>query len=196
MYLTKKQLDILEFIQDSVDQEAGLIPVGIGVIAGLSEANTLISLVGETYQPLVEDLIDVSARSYIAYAPDPAYDIEVSGERVTVGLRAVSRDSPAGQLQGPSILFVSHIEEFADPLPKGNRCKGAERLAEFDLQIHDGLHFPRTCVADNATAAEGTWTKLHPPLKHTDHVLLLDQVCNLVAELAIFGRINSLQTTS
>jgi trimethylamine--corrinoid protein Co-methyltransferase len=31
---------------------------------------------------LVEDLIDVSARSYIAYAPDPRFDLEVDGERV------------------------------------------------------------------------------------------------------------------
>ncbi len=31
---------------------------------------------------LVEDLADVSAKSYVAYAPDPRYDCEISGERV------------------------------------------------------------------------------------------------------------------
>ena len=31
---------------------------------------------------LVEDLADVSAKSYIAYAPDPDNDCEISGERV------------------------------------------------------------------------------------------------------------------
>ena len=28
---------------------------------------------------LVEDLVDVSAREYVAYAPDPKYDCEISG---------------------------------------------------------------------------------------------------------------------
>ena len=31
---------------------------------------------------LVEDLIDVSAKEYVAYAPDPRHDCEISGERV------------------------------------------------------------------------------------------------------------------
>jgi trimethylamine--corrinoid protein Co-methyltransferase len=31
---------------------------------------------------LVEDLVDVSAREYVAYAPDPKYDCEVGAERV------------------------------------------------------------------------------------------------------------------
>ena len=48
---------ILGFVRDSVEAESGLIPVGIGVIAALSEARTLVELVGETYRPLVQDLI-------------------------------------------------------------------------------------------------------------------------------------------
>jgi len=31
---------------------------------------------------LVEDLIDISAKSYVAHAPDPALDCELTGERV------------------------------------------------------------------------------------------------------------------
>ena len=31
---------------------------------------------------LVEDLVDISAKSYVAYAPDPAFDCELSAERV------------------------------------------------------------------------------------------------------------------
>ena len=31
---------------------------------------------------LVEDLVDMSAKSYVAFAPDPAFDCELSGERV------------------------------------------------------------------------------------------------------------------
>jgi len=48
---------IVDFVRDSVEAEAGLITVGIGVIAGVSEANTLAGLVAETYRPLVGDLI-------------------------------------------------------------------------------------------------------------------------------------------
>jgi len=31
---------------------------------------------------LVEDLIDISAKEYVCYAPDPRHDLEVSGEKV------------------------------------------------------------------------------------------------------------------
>jgi len=31
---------------------------------------------------LIEDLIDVSAKEYVAYAPDPRHDLEISGEKV------------------------------------------------------------------------------------------------------------------
>ena len=48
---------ILGFVRDSVEAESGLLPVGIGAVAALSEARTLVGLIGETYQPLVEDLI-------------------------------------------------------------------------------------------------------------------------------------------
>ena len=48
---------IIGFVIDSVEDEAGLLPVGIGVIAGIGEARDLLALVGETYRPLVEDLI-------------------------------------------------------------------------------------------------------------------------------------------
>ena len=48
---------IIEFVVDAVEDEAGLLPVGIGVIAGVNEAQDLLALVGETYRPLVEDLV-------------------------------------------------------------------------------------------------------------------------------------------
>ena len=48
---------IVDFLRESVETEAGLLPVGIGVIAGLSEARNLAGLAGEVYRPLVEDLI-------------------------------------------------------------------------------------------------------------------------------------------
>ena len=48
---------ILDFTRESVESDRGLIPVGIGVIAGLSEARNLAGLVGDVYRPLVEEVI-------------------------------------------------------------------------------------------------------------------------------------------
>jgi hypothetical protein len=48
---------IIGFIGDSVEAESGLIPVGIGVIAAVSEARSLAGLVGEVFRPLVDDLV-------------------------------------------------------------------------------------------------------------------------------------------
>ena len=48
---------IVDFLRGSVESEAGLLPVGIGVIAGLSEARILVDLVAEVYRPLVQDLV-------------------------------------------------------------------------------------------------------------------------------------------
>ena len=48
---------VISFIGDSIESESGLVPLGIGVVAAVGETRTLASLVGETYRPLVEDLL-------------------------------------------------------------------------------------------------------------------------------------------
>jgi hypothetical protein len=48
---------IVGFLSETSISEDGVIPVVVGVIAGLSEARTLLGLVDETYRPLVENLI-------------------------------------------------------------------------------------------------------------------------------------------
>jgi len=48
---------IVEFLQDIDVEEDGWVPVLVGAIAGLGEARTLVGLVGETYRPLVDDLV-------------------------------------------------------------------------------------------------------------------------------------------
>ena len=48
---------IISFIGNSIESESGLVPLGIGVVAAVGETRTLASLVGETYRPLVEDLL-------------------------------------------------------------------------------------------------------------------------------------------
>jgi len=73
---------ILGFVIDSVEAESGLVPVGIGVIAALSEARTLVQLVGEAYRPLVQDLI-VSLQDLRATIGD-LDDLDTAGAKLAV----------------------------------------------------------------------------------------------------------------
>jgi hypothetical protein len=71
---------IVEFLQDTDAEEDGWLPVLVGAIAGLSEARTLVGLVGETYQPLVSDLI-VSLQD-IRVTVDGLDDMESTGTQI------------------------------------------------------------------------------------------------------------------
>lgn len=71
---------ILEFTQQNAESDSGLIPVGIGVIAGLSEARNLAGLAGEVYRPLVEDLI-VSLQDMRDTIGDLS-DVDTAGSKV------------------------------------------------------------------------------------------------------------------
>jgi hypothetical protein len=48
---------IIGFLRDTDPSVDGWVPVIVGVIAGLSEARQLAGFVGDTYRPLVDDLI-------------------------------------------------------------------------------------------------------------------------------------------
>jgi hypothetical protein len=48
---------IIGFLRDTDRSEDGWVPVIVGVIAGLSEARQLAGFVGDTYRPLVDDLV-------------------------------------------------------------------------------------------------------------------------------------------
>lgn len=48
---------IIDFLRDTDPSVDGWVPVFVGVIAGLSEARQLAGFVGDTYRPLVDDLI-------------------------------------------------------------------------------------------------------------------------------------------
>ena len=48
---------IIDFLRDTDPSEDGWLPVFVGAIAGLSEARQLAGLLGDTYRPLVDDLI-------------------------------------------------------------------------------------------------------------------------------------------
>jgi hypothetical protein len=48
---------IIGFLRETDPSVDGWVPVIVGVIAGLSEARQLAGLVGDTYRPLVDDLV-------------------------------------------------------------------------------------------------------------------------------------------
>ncbi len=68
---------IIGFLQEVDIEDDGWLPVIVGSIAGVSQARDLAGLVGETYRPLVEDLI-VSLQ-------DIRRTVEQLGEMETIG---------------------------------------------------------------------------------------------------------------
>jgi hypothetical protein len=48
---------IADFLRDTDTSEDGWLPVFVGAVAGLSEARQLAGLLGDTYRPLVDNLI-------------------------------------------------------------------------------------------------------------------------------------------
>ncbi len=77
---------------------------------------------------LVEDLIDVSAKEYVAYAPNPKYDLDISGQRVHMATsgEAVNILDYETQAYRPSTLVdlydaacladqLEHIHTFGQP---------------------------------------------------------------------------------
>jgi trimethylamine--corrinoid protein Co-methyltransferase len=91
---------------------------------------------------LVEDLVEVNARSYVSYAPDPRFDMEVGGDRVyfTTAGESVSILDYASQSFRPTRLAdlydaarladtLEHIHQFGQPFI----------AAEYshDLYLHD-----------------------------------------------------------
>ena len=73
---------IVEFLQDTDVEEDGWVPVLVGAIAGLGEARTLVGLVGETYRPLIDDLV-VSLE-------DVRSTVDELGEMETAGAQLVA----------------------------------------------------------------------------------------------------------
>lgn len=77
---------------------------------------------------LIEDLVDITAKSYVAYAPDPQFDHEVGGDKVyfTTAGEAVSIFEYASQSFRPTRLVdlydagrladtLQHIQQFGQP---------------------------------------------------------------------------------
>ncbi len=91
---------------------------------------------------LVEDMIDVSAREYVCYAPDPGFDLEISGRRVyfSTSGEAISILEYDSQVFRPTALVdlydaarladkLEHIHLFGQPFIAAEYSK--------DLYVHD-----------------------------------------------------------
>ena len=72
---------------------------------------------------LVEDLIDVSAKSYVAYAPDPKFDLEISGQSVYFST------------SGESVSILDYKEQSYRPTRLADLYDAA-RLADSLEHIH------------------------------------------------------------
>ena len=95
---------IIEFLQDTDVEDDGWLPVFVGAIAGISEGKTLVGLVGETYQPLVNDLI-VSLQS-VRLTVEGLEDMETTGAQIaavgeTIAGIGNSMDALSTQLREP-----------------------------------------------------------------------------------------------
>lgn len=84
---------IVEFVRGTDVEVEGWLPVFVGVVAGLSEAQGLVGLVDETYRPLVDDLVG-SLQALFAIV-DQLRGVETLGSQVAAvgaAITAVGND--------------------------------------------------------------------------------------------------------
>jgi hypothetical protein len=103
---------IIGFLSETSISEDGVIPVAVGVIAGLSEAQTLIGLVDETYRPLVEDLI--TSLEGLGTTIDELGEAETLGAEIASVGEAISEVGDAMDALGVQLQAPCPVEEPAD----------------------------------------------------------------------------------
>ena len=91
---------------------------------------------------LVEDLVNVSAREYIAYAPDPKHDCEISGERVyfsTSGESVAILDYHEQKYRPTVLTDLYDAARLADTLEHIHMFGQPFIAAEYsqDIYVHD-----------------------------------------------------------
>jgi len=91
---------------------------------------------------LVEDLIDVSAKEYICYAPDPQYDLEVSGQKVyfsTSGESVSILDYQSQTFRPTELVDLYDAARLADTLEHIHSFGQPFIAAEYsnDVFVHD-----------------------------------------------------------
>jgi trimethylamine--corrinoid protein Co-methyltransferase len=91
---------------------------------------------------LVEDLVDISAKSYLAYAPDPRFDLEVGGDRVyftTSGESVSILDYASQSLRPTRLVDLYDAARLADTLQHIHQFGQPFIAAEYshDVYVHD-----------------------------------------------------------
>jgi len=91
---------------------------------------------------LVEDLIDISAKEYICYAPDPQYDLEVSGQKVyfcTSGESVSILDYDSQSFRPTNLVDLYDAARLADTLEHIHSFGQPFIAAEYshDVFVHD-----------------------------------------------------------
>lgn len=79
---------IVGFIQATDVEADGWVPLLVGGLAGLSEARGLVSLVGETYRPLVDDL--VGSLQDLLSITDELRELDTLGSKVSAVGEAIT----------------------------------------------------------------------------------------------------------
>jgi trimethylamine--corrinoid protein Co-methyltransferase len=91
---------------------------------------------------LVEDLINISAKEYICYAPDPRYDLEVSGQKVyfcTSGESVSILDYQSQSYRPTTLVDLYDAARLADTLEHIHSFGQPFIAAEYssDVYVHD-----------------------------------------------------------
>ena len=116
---------------------------------------------------LVEDLVDVSAKQYVAYAPDPKYDCEISGERVffsTSGESVSILDYKEQKYRPTTLVDLYDAARLADSLEHIHMFGQPFIAAEYSQEIY--LHDINIAYAELA----GTSKPFALGIAEVDHI--------------------------
>jgi len=91
---------------------------------------------------LVEDLVDINAKSYIAFAPDPKFDYEIGGDRVyftTAGESVSILDYTSQSFRPTRLVDLYDAARLADTLENIHQFGQPFIAAEYshDVYLHD-----------------------------------------------------------
>src|SRR5262249_13642367 len=77
------------------------------------------------------------------------------------------------------------VEPLGRLLPEHDRRERPKALAELDLHVERGLHAWRARIAENGPCPQRARSKLHPPLEPTDHLLLGQELGDMLHQAAL-----------
>ena len=108
-------------------------------------------------------------------------DPEEVGGIVLEANPAVGRDGGDDQ-HVRAVRTSGHVEIVVGPLGEDGGGKGAERLAELDLEVHRRLHLGVARVAQQTPRAKRAGAKLHPTLEPADDLAVGQMLGDRIAQ--------------